>query len=324
MAINSVGYPGTVDAVEWAEVARLLGSVYAVAGTSDFRVERTVEGVRVLPGVAHGHGVTDVSTAPVNLPLTTTVGQSVAWMIAIRRTWQTTNATTVVAVELPGPPASIPMGSPRMTSPGEIDDQPLALVVSTAGQSNLAITDLRLIGAGSAQAANSMLALDLPQRAGHMLSVGRSTWVARTEGDGLSWSPMGGPLAVLEGSLAAGWAASGRSPALRILGGGGGEVMSATISDPGQPYRISAHAQGEWGCEDPLRWDWVIFAGGDEIGRHVDYTRSGMQFRTVTAPLTPKAYRGPLRVSVQAQGWEGGWAARTDYNNRLVVEVWPA
>jgi hypothetical protein len=147
VAITSVGYDGSVTEVEWAGLAQFVGSAYAVGGLNDWRVE-TVAGqdrtVRILPGTGYGHGVADLSDANVTLQLPT-IGSGTRWdLVVARRDWQPPGGTTTFTHVTGTATQQIPAG--RKSGPGVEDDQPLALVQVTAGQTlPTGIVDLRVL-----------------------------------------------------------------------------------------------------------------------------------------------------------------------------------
>lgn len=143
MAITSVGYDGTVNEVQWAKLARVLGAPYAILGANDWATtvvpgqERTIS---IAPGTGYGHGVMDTSDAPVTLQLPA-VGTGSRWdLIMARRTWAT-NTTFFGYVNGTGTRA-LPTG--RISNPGVQDDQPIALAFSRAGVPLVDLVDLRV------------------------------------------------------------------------------------------------------------------------------------------------------------------------------------
>ena len=129
--ITSTGFDGTVDYAEWAALTSHMGAQYGVVGKDSFAVSVGV-GDRVLnvqPGLAAGQGILDESDAVENL-----TGAAVAsgnrWdLVALRRAWGSSTSTLVLIQG--GSAASLPA---RSTTPGVQDDQPLALVRFSAGQ----------------------------------------------------------------------------------------------------------------------------------------------------------------------------------------------
>jgi len=148
MAITSYGYDGTMSEAGWSTLAPLLGSQRCVAGISDFAVTIGGAGSRaitVATGTAHGFGVADVNSAAIVLNATT-VASGTRWdTVVIRRNWSGTGGTTTVVI-VPGT-ATQALASGLNSSPGSIDDQPIALIqLSSASTSVQNVIDLRGIG----------------------------------------------------------------------------------------------------------------------------------------------------------------------------------
>lgn len=155
MAIISSGYDGSVDELAWAVLAPLVGINYGVLGHSDWQVtakpaaDRTV---RIGTGTGAGQGVVDVSDAVVELQHDIVTSGTRYDMIVARRSWAGEGGSTTFAIiKGSSSPSTLP---PRNKTPGAIDDQPIALVALTAGQSQpTAIFDLRIwAGEGGAVA----------------------------------------------------------------------------------------------------------------------------------------------------------------------------
>lgn len=133
MAISSsIGYPGTVDAVQWASLTEELGAAYSVVSKDDWKVtvvtgpDRTVS---VASGTGFGRGVMDVNSAPVNLQHASVSSGTRYDLVCAHRNWSTP-ATTFTIVQ--GTSAAV-IPAARAVSPGALDDQPLALVRITSG-----------------------------------------------------------------------------------------------------------------------------------------------------------------------------------------------
>ena len=328
MAITSYGYPaaagstnGSIDAVAWARTSHLLGSTYAVMSAADFKVTAATNGVSVSPGTAHGCGITDVLDTATTLPLAIPTTGSRHWLVSLRRRWETTNRSDLVAHDIGGAlPSYILTSTPRYVTPGVVDDQPLAYVSWEPGATALKVTDLRLVGSGKSQVAFDARALGLVAGAGHQVWIDKAIW----EHDTYGWKGRLAEPLVLTGTLQS-WAPSAQNPAYLVAGPPGPwAILTATIPDMGVPYRIRAYAEGEWGCDNPTvgRWDFHIMAGSEIIGRHVAMGSSGLAWRTIHAPLTTQTFQGQTGVSVQAkQILPGSMAMRTAHNSRLWVEV---
>lgn len=143
MAINSVGYDGTVTESQWSILSPYQGAPYAISGANDLAVTANASAtlaVNIAVGSAYGYGVLDTNTAQITLALGT-IASGTRWdLIAMRRNWNT-NTSAVVAI----PGTATKVVPSRNTTPGTLDDQPLALVQVTAGQTvPTAVVDLRV------------------------------------------------------------------------------------------------------------------------------------------------------------------------------------
>jgi hypothetical protein len=162
MAIISVGYDGAVTESQWSEMIKKIGSSeYGVVGINDWKVtsvtaaDRTVS---IATGKGWGHGVFDENTAAVQIQLDT-IGSGSRWdLIVMKRDWTGVGGVSVFAKVNGTSAKEIPVG--RTTGPGVIDEQPLALVQVTAGQTApTAIVDLRVWAGNGGMVANDELAL---------------------------------------------------------------------------------------------------------------------------------------------------------------------
>lgn len=147
MAIISVGYDGAVTESQWSEMIKKIGaSDYGVVGTNDWKVTPVIAAdrtVSIAPGKGWGHGVFDENTAAVQIQLDTVASGSRWDLIAMRRDWTGIGGTSTL-VKVNGTSAmEIPAG--RLSGPGSIDEQPIALIQVNAGQTAPGtIVDLRV------------------------------------------------------------------------------------------------------------------------------------------------------------------------------------
>lgn len=179
MAITSVGYDGSVDEVQWAEMIKKVGSAdYGVVTQPAWKVtgvpaaDRTVS---VAAGKGWGHGVYDTLDVNTTIQLDT-IASGIRWdMIAMRRTWTGVGGVTSI-VKVNGTAAyGLPTG--RVSGPGVVDDQPIALVQVTAGQTQpTGIIDLRCFAGNGGMAANDELALEYLKAIGADCVVRGKTW----------------------------------------------------------------------------------------------------------------------------------------------------
>jgi hypothetical protein len=185
MAITSIGYDGTVDESDWT---KLMGSAatYGVADRSHWKVTThatLTRGVSIATGSGWGHGVYDTSDATVSLA-GATISSGTRWdMVVARRNWSGTGGSTSFAIITGTSTKALPV---RNVIPGSLDDQPIALVQFTAGQSAAtAIVDLRIwAGSGGGLYAQDILARDYTNGAGTRLFINGEDWVSTTDASG--------------------------------------------------------------------------------------------------------------------------------------------
>lgn len=179
MAITSVGYDGQVNEAEWADlIAHAGGSMYGVASYADWRPTKVSDlGLRVAAGKGWGWGVLDTSDANVTVTLTTTAGSR--WdLIVAHRDWDT-NTTTFTKIEgtstkaIPG----------RATVPGDVDDQPIALV-RVAGGAIAEVIDLRIFAGDGGAYARDTLVLQFMDRVGSTIRIGDRLWTRTVNSGG--------------------------------------------------------------------------------------------------------------------------------------------
>lgn len=192
MAITSVGYPGPVDAGEWAELAASLGADYGVFGAGDLRVstvpaaDRTV---KIAAGSGYGRGILDVSSAEETVQLDTLVSGTRWDLIVLKRTWAGGSSATTIE-KITGTSSQTAVFALRETTPGTEDDQPIALVQITAGNTvPTAVVDLRAWQANGGAVAADILALQYLNGAGTEVWVGSDLWHRYVDGAGaLQWA----------------------------------------------------------------------------------------------------------------------------------------
>lgn len=151
--INSIGYIDEVEANgrDWGDLLKYGGGrQYWCYGLADAKVS-VVAGptpqIQIGTGIIGGHGVLDRITEPVVLPLPPVVSGRKYYPIYARRQWETTHQTSLVIGESPPVTEVLPV---RNTTPGTLDDQPLALVPLDAGSTIPGtVIDLRVCGSDS-------------------------------------------------------------------------------------------------------------------------------------------------------------------------------
>jgi hypothetical protein len=146
MAIVSVGYDGTVDEVQIAKMFPSVGaSRYGVVGAADWKVSAhpsTAQAVTISAGSGWGSFVFDTSDTVSTVQCDAISPGSTRWdLITVKRDWQPVNGTTTFSKVTGGSTQVLPA---RLTNRGVQDEQPLALVQWTGGQTQpTAIIDLR-------------------------------------------------------------------------------------------------------------------------------------------------------------------------------------
>ncbi len=172
--VTPVGYSGPVTNEEWAKFAGHMGTPYAVlpllpSGTDpsgSFRPTKSTtvaRSVRIAAGRAFGAGVIDTNNATVEFQLPT-VSSGYRWyLVAIRRTWGSTKASSFVAIQS-GTNANLPTIPARSIGAGVEDDQPICLALLKAGETEVQnIIDLRVFfGAGGLYAIDPTVTQYLP------------------------------------------------------------------------------------------------------------------------------------------------------------------
>ncbi|HJW01362.1 MAG TPA: hypothetical protein VJ617_19910 [Arthrobacter sp.] len=199
MAITSSGYDGSVTELAWSKMVSGVGSSeYGVLGSNDFRVtavagaDRTVS---IATGSAWGKGIFDTNDANITVQLDT-VATGTRWdLIAIRRNWTGASGTSTVLKINGGTAKTIPA---RNTSPGVLDDQPLALVQITAGQTQpTAIVDLRAWGGNGGMTAMDLLSLGYLERLGAQVVINGEEWACgRNSGGTVAWTKTSAPTSI--------------------------------------------------------------------------------------------------------------------------------
>ena len=205
--INSFGYAGTIGPNDvWAAAQAILGARYTVAGAGDARVTPVSGGTRqvtVAAGSIGGYGVLDQITSDVTVQLPTVASGTEWFLIVARRTWGVTQATSLTYIDA-GTTPSLPT---RNTSPGTIDDQPLALVPLTAGfTAPGAPIDLRIIGTAKSGPAIAFdpLALSYYDEPGAQVRINTDVWTrAVSAGYIASWVKDPGPFGTVAGLASA-------------------------------------------------------------------------------------------------------------------------
>jgi hypothetical protein len=180
----------------------LVGSSnYGVSGPNDLKVtpHATMDrGVNIATGSAWGYGVLDTSDATISLQ-GATVGSGTRWdLVVVRRNWSGTGGSTTVVIVQGTASKVLPS---RNTTPGTIDDQPIALVQFTAGQSApTAIVDLRCWSRNGGLVARDDLALTYLKEPGASIMISGIQWNCELDSNGNTvWTTFRGGYAPLFG-----------------------------------------------------------------------------------------------------------------------------
>jgi len=187
VAFTSNGYDTTTanpyTEYAWADAHPSIGQArYGVRSPGDWKVsavagqDRTVS---IAAGRGYGCGVTDKTVDNETIQLDT-IGSGSRWdLIAVRRDWTPTAGESKFVKVNGGASATIPGG--RQATPGNIDDQPIALVQVTAGQTQpTSIIDLRTwSGDGGGIVAAHDLVRSFMDGTGTRLNIAGVEWVRR-------------------------------------------------------------------------------------------------------------------------------------------------
>lgn len=227
MAIISVGYDGTINESQWSDMIKKVGSSgYGVVGVDDWKVtavtaaDRTVS---VAIGNGWGHGVYDEITAPIAIQLDT-IGAGSRWdLIAMKRDWTGVGGVSTI-VKRNGTLAKV-LPTDRLVGPGVIDEQPIALVRVTAGQTQpTAIVDLRAWAGPGGMFVKDMLALTYLDEVGSCVQVGTRRFFRSINSGGV-----------------AEWTATPTDTALPVFGAG--TSLAGGIAPDGGNFLIQAGTQ---------------------------------------------------------------------------------
>jgi hypothetical protein len=246
MAITSIGYDGSVNEAQWSKLVPLAGSShYGVAGAPDWKVtpHATLDrGVSIATGSGWGHGVLDTSDATVSLQ-GTTVSSGSRWdLVVARRNWGGAGGLTTFVVVPGSASKTLPA---RNTNAGTLDDQPLALVQFTAGQTApTAVVDLRCWARNGGMMAKDDLALIYLKMPGAQVMINGAQWNCELDANGnTSWTTfVSGRIPLFGGTDAALDGPAGSNPMNMINAGQQFLIQTGTTvqrSDPSGYARIT-------------------------------------------------------------------------------------
>lgn len=183
VTFTSVGYDtigGTpYNEISWAKAHPEIGSsLYGVRGAGDWKVsavsgaDRTVS---IAAGFGWGCGVIDETTTNDTIQLDTIASGSRWDLIAVRRDWTPTAGVSQFVKINGGSIQAIPGG--RLVGRGSIDDQPIALVQVTAGQTQpTAILDLRCWANNGGVVAKDTLVRSYLNQIGSVVFIAGTIW----------------------------------------------------------------------------------------------------------------------------------------------------
>lgn len=152
--MESKGYAGKINTIEYANISQLWGNTCSVVGRTSWQVvaEPSIDrGLRVLAGTGYGYGVRDIAPDDVVLPSAplVTSGTSRWDTVVARRDWRPRNAgdtsdRTTFELVTGGTQKAIATNVLPRSGVGVRADQPLALVQFVQGSTTpAAIIDLR-------------------------------------------------------------------------------------------------------------------------------------------------------------------------------------
>jgi hypothetical protein len=190
MAITSIGYDGTIDEADWTQLmGEAAQSTYGVSGGNDWKVTAhatLTRGVSIATGSGWGWGVYDTSSTTVSVA-GASISSGSRWdLVVARRNWSGLGGSTSFVIITGTSTQALPS---RNTTPGDIDDQPIALVQFTAGQSApTAILDLRVwSGTGGGLVGNELLARDYNDAIGTRICIDGEDWLSDVSGTSQFW-----------------------------------------------------------------------------------------------------------------------------------------
>lgn len=171
--------PYTEDAWANAHGDSFIGAAkYGVNGPGDWKVSIVASATRtvsIAPGHGWGCGVTDSTSQNETLQFTPSASGSRWDTVAVRRDWNPTAGLSQFVI-IPGGSSRAISGS-RLFGPGDIDDQPIALVQIKENQTQPeAVVDLRCWAANGGALVKDTAALAYLTRLGARVRVGSVTW----------------------------------------------------------------------------------------------------------------------------------------------------
>lgn len=223
MAINSWGYDGTVDEVDFGRImAFSASSEYGVDDPNSFKAS-TVAGqvlmTQLTGGWAWTSGLVDNMTTMETVQYDP-VASGTRWdMVVLRRDWTPPGGTTTLAVIKGGASKALPG---RNDVRGVLQDQPLWLVRIDSGKSIPSeYVDLRIFARNGGCTANDDLARSYVSFTGTMIEIRDTLWIYRVSPNGTNeWKKLVsfGDTSWVKVALAGGWSGSGSYIWVRTVG----------------------------------------------------------------------------------------------------------
>jgi hypothetical protein len=182
MAIVSIGYDGPITEPGMAGLMPRSGSAdYGVDGAGDWKVTAhptTPGGLNIAPGRGWGPGVIDTTDAIETVVQSALPSSGTRWDLVVRhRDWTPPGGASSAAIIQGTSTKQLPA---RDNNPGTKDDQPLALVQWTAGQTQpTVIVDLRIWAANGGLVAKDPLVQTFLTRIGSEVAIGSTVWQYR-------------------------------------------------------------------------------------------------------------------------------------------------
>lgn len=323
MAINSFGYPGTIDAKTQAVWLPMVASAqYSVAGAGDLRVTARAaadRGLTIAAGTAAGDGVMDIVTAADNtLALPSVSGTGSKWfLVVLRRDWST-NKSTFTYVE---GTATRAIPTARQKTAGSVSDQPLSLV-RVEGAAIKEFVDLRTWARSGGVFALDELVKEFLTNIGTSLLIGTTQW-ERVLNSALapSWkkSTPGGAIVYRHND----WTTNKILPFTTSADGSQITLARYNIPDPGFPYIVHAYTSFEGGATAGTRWDSTLES---DKGGLLAFTRGDIVAPWyVYSGFTPRVITGSSIVDLKILRYYGTASfGLTAYNRHLNFTIIPA
>lgn len=206
MAITSYGYDGPITEPQMARIMPDSGSAqWGVEGAGDWKVTAGSNPgqLNIAPGTGWGPAVVDLSDSIATVTQASLPSSGSRWdLVALRRDWQPPGGASTFVVLQGTPTKQLPAAAAapgdssstqRMVFPGQIEDQPIALVRWDAGYTSPRETvDLRIWAANGGLIVKDELVFTFMTRLGSSVTIGESLWQCRPGlNDMPQWTKLG-------------------------------------------------------------------------------------------------------------------------------------